>query len=64
MLVEGVAPALIEEAALANGRALGPLAMLDETGIGLNLQQARQARADGLSRASAGPWRARACAAR
>ena len=48
MLVEGVAPALIEEAALANGRALGPLAMLDETGIGLNLQQARQARADGL----------------
>jgi 3-hydroxyacyl-CoA dehydrogenase len=48
MLVEGVAPALIEEAALANGRTLGPLAMLDETGIGLNLQQARQARADGL----------------
>jgi len=48
MLVEGVAPALIEEAAVANGRTLGPLAMLDETGIGLNLQQARQARADGL----------------
>jgi 3-hydroxyacyl-CoA dehydrogenase len=48
MVAEGVAPALIEEAALANGRALGPLAMLDETGIGLNLQQARQARADGL----------------
>jgi 3-hydroxyacyl-CoA dehydrogenase len=48
MLVEGVAPTLIEEAALANGRTLGPLAMLDETGIGLNLQQARQARADGL----------------
>ncbi len=48
MLVEGVAPTLIEEAALANGRTLGPLAMLDETGINLNLQQARQARADGL----------------
>ena len=48
MVVEGVAPALIEEAAMANGRTLGPLAMLDETGIGLNLQQARQARADGL----------------
>ena len=48
MVAEGVAPALIEEAALANGRAIGPLAMLDETGISLNLQQARQARADGL----------------
>ena len=48
MVAEGVAPALIEEAALANGRAIGPLAVLDETGISLNLQQARQARADGL----------------
>jgi 3-hydroxyacyl-CoA dehydrogenase len=48
MLSEGVAPQLIEAAAIANGRALGPLAMLDETGLGLNLQQARQARADGL----------------
>jgi 3-hydroxyacyl-CoA dehydrogenase len=48
MVAEGVAPALIEEAALANGRALGPLAMLDETGLALNLQQGRQARADGL----------------
>jgi 3-hydroxyacyl-CoA dehydrogenase len=48
MVAEGVAPALIEDAALANGRAIGPLATLDETGIGLNLQQARQARADGL----------------
>ena len=71
MLVEGVAPTLIEEAALANGRTLGPLAMLDETGIGLNLQQARQARADGLGAAllpaprgacacassGIGPWR-------
>ena len=33
---------------IANGRALGPLATLDETGLALNLQQARQARADGL----------------
>ena len=48
MLAEGVAPALIEQAALANGRALGPLATLDETGIGLNALQALQARADGL----------------
>ncbi len=48
MVAEGFAPALIEEAALANGRAIGPLATLDETGIGLNLQHARQARADGL----------------
>lgn len=48
MLSEGVAPQLIEAAAIANGRALGPLAMLDETGLALNLQQARQARADGL----------------
>ena len=39
---------LIEAAGVANGRALGPLATLDETGIALNLQQARQARADGL----------------
>ncbi len=48
MLSEGVAPQLIEAAAIANGRSLGPLAMLDETGLALNLQQARQGRADGL----------------
>jgi 3-hydroxyacyl-CoA dehydrogenase len=48
MLSEGVAPQLIEAASIANGRALGPLAMLDETGLALNLRQARQARADGL----------------
>jgi 3-hydroxyacyl-CoA dehydrogenase/enoyl-CoA hydratase/3-hydroxybutyryl-CoA epimerase len=48
MISEGVAPPIIEDAAIANGRALGPLAILDETGLGLNLQQARQARADGL----------------
>ncbi len=48
MADEGVAVESIEAAAVANGRALGPLAMLDETGVALNLSQARQARADGL----------------
>ena len=48
MATEGIAVESIEAAAIANGRALGPLAMLDETGIALNLSQARQARADGL----------------
>jgi 3-hydroxyacyl-CoA dehydrogenase len=48
MVSEGVDPQIIEAAAIANGRALGPLATLDETGLPLNLQQARQARADGL----------------
>jgi 3-hydroxyacyl-CoA dehydrogenase len=48
MASEGVAIESIEAAAVANGRALGPLATLDETGIALNLGQARQARADGL----------------
>ena len=48
MIAEGVAPASIEEAALANGRAIGPLAVLDEVSLQLNLQQGLQARADGL----------------
>lgn len=48
MLQEGIEPERIEMAATAVGRAIGPLATLDETGIALNLQQARQARADGL----------------
>ena len=48
MLGEGVAAVAIEAAALANGRAVGPLAVLDEVSLGLNLQQADQARADGL----------------
>jgi 3-hydroxyacyl-CoA dehydrogenase/enoyl-CoA hydratase/3-hydroxybutyryl-CoA epimerase len=48
MLQEGVEAERIEMAAIATGRAIGPLATLDETGIALNLQQARQARADGL----------------
>ena len=37
MASEGVAVESIEAAAVANGRALGPLATLDETGIALNL---------------------------
>jgi 3-hydroxyacyl-CoA dehydrogenase/enoyl-CoA hydratase/3-hydroxybutyryl-CoA epimerase len=49
MVVEGVAAEAIDAAATSNGRALGPLAVLDETGIALNLAQARQARADGLA---------------
>jgi 3-hydroxyacyl-CoA dehydrogenase len=49
MVTEGVAAAAIDEAAMANGRAIGPLAVLDETGIALNLAQARQARVDGLA---------------
>lgn len=48
MIEEGVAPSSIEAAGVANGRAWGPLATLDETGLALNLQQARQAEADGL----------------
>lgn len=48
MLAEGVAPERIESAATQAGLPVGPLAMLDETGIALNRQQALQARADGL----------------
>lgn len=48
MVAEGVAPEKIEQAALANGRSVGPLAVLDDVSLQLNLQQARQARADGL----------------
>src|SRR2546426_3643665 len=49
MLAEGVAPTLIEAAATSAGMPIGPLAMLDETGLALNWQQARQAKADGLA---------------
>jgi 3-hydroxyacyl-CoA dehydrogenase len=49
MVGEGAPPELIEAAAIATGRSIGPLAALDETGIALNLQQARQAAADGLA---------------
>ena len=48
MAAEGIAVESIDGAAVASGRALGPLAMLDETGIAVSLSQARQARADGL----------------
>lgn len=48
MATEGIAVESIDDAALANGRAVGPFAVLDETGIALNLAQARQARTDGL----------------
>ena len=48
MLNEGVAANLIEQAALGCGRAMGPLAVLDEVSLQLNLQQACQARSDGL----------------
>ena len=48
LLGEGVDAASIEAAALTNGRAVGPLAVLDEVSLGLNLQQADQARSDGL----------------
>jgi len=49
MLAEGVAPTLIEAAATSAGMPIGPLAMLDETGLALSWQQARQAKADGLA---------------
>ena len=45
---EGVDPESIEAAARSAGLAIGPLAVLDETGLALNWQQARQASADGL----------------
>lgn len=45
---EGVPVARIDAAGLALGRAIGPLALLDEVSLALNLQQAQQARADGL----------------
>lgn len=48
MVGEGVEVARIEAAGLALGRAIGPLALLDQIGLRLNLQQARQALADGL----------------
>lgn len=48
MVGEGVAPALVEQAALDNGRTIGPLALLDDISLQLNWQQARQARADAL----------------
>ena len=48
MVGEGVEPQRIEAAGRALGRSLGPLAVMDEVSLTLNLQQARQAEADGL----------------
>lgn len=48
MVGEGVAPQAIEAAALALGRPIGALAVLDEIGLRLNHQQALQAQDDGL----------------
>ena len=51
MVGEGVEAELIEAAALAGGRAVGPLAVLDDTSLNLSLQHSRQAVADGLPEA-------------
>lgn len=48
LLAEGADAAAIDAAAVADGRAAGPLAVLDDVSLALNLQQIRQARADGL----------------
>lgn len=48
MVGEGVDAGRIDMAGRALGRALGPLAVMDEVSLSLNLQQARQAEADGL----------------
>jgi 3-hydroxyacyl-CoA dehydrogenase/enoyl-CoA hydratase/3-hydroxybutyryl-CoA epimerase len=48
MVGEGVEPRAIDSAVLAEGRAMGPLAVLDNTSLTLSLQQSRQARLDGL----------------
>ena len=46
MLAEGIAPALIENAALAAGMPVGPLAVLDETSLALSVHVLEQTRAD------------------
>lgn len=48
MLAEGVAPALIENAARQAGFATGPLAVTDEVSLDLQARVINQARADGL----------------
>ena len=48
LVAEGHDPARIEAAAGALGRSVGPLALLDDISLTLNLQQIEQARADGL----------------
>jgi len=51
MLAEGVAPALIENAARLAGMPVGPLAVCDEVSIELQLKVHEQAVADGLPKA-------------
>jgi 3-hydroxyacyl-CoA dehydrogenase len=48
LLAEGQDPVQIEAAARTLGRAVGPLALLDDISLALNLQQIEQAQADGL----------------
>lgn len=48
LVAEGVPAERIDTAAVGLGRAIGPLALLDEISLALNLQQIHQARADGL----------------
>ncbi len=48
MVGEGIDATRIEAAGRALGRSLGPLAVVDEVSLTLNLQQARQAEADAL----------------
>lgn len=48
LVAEGVSPAVVDAAARDLGRAVGPLALLDDISLALNLQQVEQARADGL----------------
>lgn len=48
LVAEGEDPQRIEAAARALGRTVGPLALLDDISLTLNLQQIGQARADGL----------------
>ncbi len=48
MLVEGIAPALIENAARMAGMATGPLAVTDEVSLDLQMRVVEQAQADGL----------------
>ena len=48
LVAEGQDPQRIEAAARTLGRAVGPLALLDDISLTLNLQQVEQARADGL----------------
>lgn len=52
MLGEGVPAALIENAALAVGMPVGPLAVVDEVSLGLLVNIAKQAKADGAEHAA------------